>query len=421
MTSRAPRAPWQGRRVVLGVCGGIAAYKAVQLARDLTLLGSEVDVVMTRSARRFIAPLSFEGVTGRAVLSGLWSVEGSARHLALAAHADAVVVAPATADLVARAAQGRADDLLATVLLATAAPIVLCPAMNHRMWAHPQVQQNIAQCRDRFGHEIAGPGEGELGAGEGRGVGRMLEPAEIVMWVGRALTRPGRLAGQRIMVTAGPTHEALDPVRYLGNRSSGRMGYALAQAAWLQGGEVHLISGPSSLPDPVGVEVTRVESARQMFEAVQGAEPRADVVVHAAAVADFRPEQTADSKLKRSRIGTEMKLSLVANPDIAAQTAPLLKADAVAIGFALETDQLRAHAATKLEAKKFDLIAANDARDPDAGFEVETNRVTLLGRDGSAEELPLASKAEVAELILDRAADLLAAKRGGEPVQGARS
>jgi phosphopantothenoylcysteine decarboxylase/phosphopantothenate--cysteine ligase len=368
-----------GRRVVLGVTGGIAAYKSVQVARDLTLLGSEVDVVMTRSAQKFVGPVSFEGVTGRSVASELFDPGGGALHVRLGREAEVVCVAPATADFLARAAHGRADDLLCTTLLATRAPVVVCPAMNDRMFAHPQVQANLAHVRERLGYAVAGPAEGLLAVGEGAGPGRML-----------------------VLVTAGPTREAVDPVRYVGNRSSGRMGFALAQAAWRRGARVTLVSGPASRPLPEGVDVVLVETAEQMHAAVVDLLPGADVSIYAAAVADYRPDEAAGSKLKRGEVGETLTIALTANPDIAAETGALRKPGSLAVGFALETDELLANARRKLEAKGFDLLVANDATEEGSGFESDTNRVVILDSRGEAEELPLQTKDEVAEAILDR-------------------
>ena len=401
----APRPPWVGRRVVLGVTGGIAAYKSVQLARDLTLLGAEVDVVMTRGAQHFVAPMSFQGVTGRPVLSELFTEQGAALHIRLGREADVVCVAPATADFLARAAQGRADDLLCTTLLATRAPVVLCPAMNDRMFAHVQVQANLAHVRDRLAYRVAGPAEGMLAVGEGEGPGRMLEPWQIAEHVGRALGEHGAFRGRTVLVTAGPTHEPIDPVRYIGNRSSGRMGYALAQAAWRRGAQVHLVTGPSALPFPEGADVVSVGTAQEMYEATRELLPRADVAVFSAAVADYRPEKAALGKLKRSQAGDELEIRLTSNPDVAADTRASRKEGSISVGFALETDELIAHAQAKLEAKGFDLLVANDASDPQAGFGVETNRVTLLAPDREPEELPVLSKHEVAERIRDRVAE----------------
>ena len=396
-----------GRRIVLGVTGGIAAYKSIQLARDLTQLGAEVDVVLTRSAQRFVTPLSFEGVTGRAALSDLFSAEGAALHIRLGREADVVCVAPATADFLSRAAQGRADDLICTTLLATRAPVVLCPAMNDRMFAHPQVQENLAHVRDRLGYAIAGPAEGALAAGEGEGPGRMLEPPQIEQAIGRALGRHEAFRGLRVLVTAGPTREPIDPVRYVGNRSSGRMGYAIAQTAWRRGANVTLISGPSCLEHPYGVDVVPVDTAAEMLDAVSDLLPSADVSVFAAAVADFRPSHPKHEKVKREDTGDELTVSMTANPDIAGGTATMRKPGSVAVGFALETADLIENAARKLERKAFDLVVANDATEEGAGFEGITNRVTILSADGEPEALALMSKDEVAEEILDRVATRL--------------
>ena len=402
-----PRRPWQGRRILLGVTGGIAAYKSIQLARDLTRLGAVVDVVLTRAAQQFAAPLSFEGVTGRRVLTDLFSVDGAALHVRLGQEADVVCVAPATADFLARAAEGRADDLLTTSLLATRAPVVVCPAMNDRMYGHPQVQENVERLRARPGYVVAGPAEGALAAGEGEGPGRMLEPAEIVEHLGRALGADEAFVGRRVLVTAGPTREALDPVRYLGNRSSGRMGYALALAAWRRGASVTLVSGPSSLEPPVGVDLVRVQSTEEMLAAVAAAIAEADVSVFAAAVADFRPAAAEAEKVKREEAGDALAVTLRPNPDIAAETRDRRKAGSVTVGFALETTDLLANARRKLEKKGFDLLVANDVTEAGAGFDVDTNRVTILSPEGEPEALPLMSKDAVAEEILDRAGRLL--------------
>ncbi len=403
---------------MLGVTGGIAAYKSVQLARDLTRLGATVDVVMSRGAQEFVAPLSFSGVTGRDVLTDLFSAEGAALHIRLGREADAVVVAPATADFLARAAHGRADDLLTTTLLATRAPVVVCPAMNDRMWAHPQVRANARHLEEALGYTLAGPGEGPLAVGEGEGAGRMLEPAAIAEWVGRALGTEEAFRGRRVLITAGPTREPLDPVRYLGNRSSGRMGYALARAAWRRGAEVVLVSGPTALDVPAGVERVPVETAREMRDAVADRIGTADVSVFAAAVADYRPAEARDAKLKRSREGDETAVALVTNPDVAADTRDARKAGSVSVGFALETEDLLENARAKLEAKGFDLLVANDATAEGAGFEVDTNRVVLLARDAEPEELPLLAKDEVAERILDRVAARLGGHGAGEGADG---
>jgi phosphopantothenoylcysteine decarboxylase/phosphopantothenate--cysteine ligase len=397
-----PRRPWKGKHVVLGVTGGIAAYKSIQVARDLTRLGAKVDSVLTRSAQKFVAPLSFEGVTGRPALTDLFSAEGAALHVRLGREADVICIAPATADLLARAAQGRSDDLICTTLLATRAPVIICPAMNDKMFSHPQVQANLAHLRDKLGYTVAGPAEGALAVGEGEGPGRMIEPWQVEEYIGRALSGEGSLTGKRVLVTAGPTREAVDPVRYFGNRSSGRMGFAIAQAAWRHGAAVTLVSGPTSLGIPVGVDLIPVESAVEMHDAVQGLVSSADVTVFAAAVADFRPLEAKEEKLKRAETGDTLIVSLVANPDVAADTMGLRKKGSFAVGFALETNDLLENARKKLEAKGFDLVVANDATEAGSGFEVPTNRVTLLSSDGAAEELPLMSKEAVAEELIER-------------------
>lgn len=401
-----PRRPWRDRRIVLGVTGGIAAYKSIQLARDLTLLGAEVETLLTEAATRFVGGLSFEGVTGRPPHTSLWRTDGAALHVALGREADAVCVAPATADFIARAAQGRAHDLLTAVLLATEAPVLVCPAMNHRMYRHPQTRANLRHLQDALSYRVAGPAVGPLAHGEGEGPGRMLEPSEIVEHLGRALAESGPLEGRRLVVTAGPTREPVDPVRFLSNRSSGRMGYALARAAWRRGADVTLVSGPSELPEPVGVELRRVETAREMDEAVRDALP-ADVCIFAAAVSDYRPETPEAGKIKRSSVGEDFELSLVANPDIAADTRDLRGPGAVTVGFALETDDLLENAETKLREKDLDFVVANDVTEEGAGFEVETNRVIILSARGDRDELPLLTKDEVAERILDRVSDRL--------------
>lgn len=405
------RPPWEGRRVVLGVTGGIAAYKSILLARGLTRLGAEVDVVLTEAAGRFVTPLTFEGVTGRPVLRDLFSVEGAARHIRLGREADVVCVAPATADFLARAAQGRANDLLTTTLLVARVPVLLCPAMNDRMWDHPQVQANARHCEDTLGYRVLGPDTGPLAAGEADGPGRLVEPDVILDHLGRCLTPAGPLAGVSVLITSGPTREALDPVRYLGNRSSGRMGFALAGAAWRRGARVTVVSGPTSLPAPTGVDVVSVESAREMAEAVDERIEQAGVAIFAAAVADFRPLAEPSGR-KRKRDGTDWTVELTANPDIAATRIPRLREGAVAVGFALETDDLIAHARDKRRRKGFDLVVANPATEAGAGFGSTSNRVTLVG-PGEPEELPLLPKTEVAERILDRVEALL---DGRQPV-----
>lgn len=403
-----PRRPWRGRRVLLGVSGGIAAYKTPQLARDLTLLGAEVDVVLTAAATEFVRPLTFEALTGRPAHTNVFQAGDAALHIRLAREADAVVVAPATADLIARHAAGMSNDLLSAVLLATRAPVLLCPAMNPRMWDHPATVANVERARG-FGHEIVGPAEGALAHGESSGVGRMVEPELILEHVGRALEGDGALRGKRVVVTAGPTREPVDAVRVLSNRSSGRMGYALAQEAWRRGAEVTLITGPGSAEPPACLEPVRVETAAGMEAAVRGALPGADALIMSAAIADFRPAAASDRKLKKEA-GTP-RVELEPAPDVLLETRDARPDGLVTVGFALETDDARANARRKLDAKGLDLVVLNEAdKAAGSGFEVETNRVVLV--DGEGEEaLPLMAKTDVAAAILDRVEKLVAGRR----------
>lgn len=393
-----PRRPWAGKRALLGVTGGIAAYKVVQVARDLTRLGAEVDVVLTHSARAFVGELSFEGVTGRAVHAALLEPGRGLDHIRLARAADVVCVAPATADFMARAAAGRSDDLLAAILLATRAPVLICPAMNDAMWDHAATRANATRLV-QLGYALVGPAEGPLAYGEGSGPGRMEEPAVIVQHIGRALEAPSRFQGRHVVVTAGPTREPLDPVRFISNRSSGRMGFALAAAAWRRGADVDLVAGPTSVAPPPGPRVHRVETAEQMKLAVQRHIARADVLVMAAAVADFRPRTSATSKIKKK--ASPDAIPLEAAPDILMDTAGDRPSGCLVVGFALETDEGEANARRKLEGKGLDFVVLNETR-PGSGFDSETNQVVIIDRDGHAEALPLLSKDEVADRILDR-------------------
>ena len=394
----ATRRPWTGSRVLLGVTGGIAAYKVVQLARDLTQLGAEVDVVMTRSARAFVGEVSFEGVTGRPVLSEILEPGRALDHIRLARSADVVCVAPATADFMARAAHGRSDDLLSAVLLATRAPVLVCPAMNDAMWSHVATVSNAGRLRE-LGYRLVGPADGPLAVGEGSGPGRMEEPATIVQHVGRALTGPSRFAGRRVVVTAGPTREAVDPVRFLSNRSSGRMGFALAAAAWRRGADVDLVAGPTQLAPPPGPRLHAVESAGSMKAAVERLVGDADLLIMAAAIADFRPANPPETKIKKDTAPSALELESA--PDVLKETAGVRPSGCLVIGFALETNDGEANARRKLEGKGMDLVVLNETG-PGSGFETETNRVALIERDGESETLPLLTKDEVAERILDR-------------------
>ncbi|MBA2683165.1 MAG: bifunctional phosphopantothenoylcysteine decarboxylase/phosphopantothenate--cysteine ligase CoaBC [Gemmatimonadaceae bacterium] len=392
--------PFEGRRILLGVTGGIASYKSAWLARLLSQEGAMVDVVMTKSATEFIAPLTFEALTGRPVHTALIAQGHALDHIKLAKAADAIVVAPATADFCARAAHGRADDLLAAILLATEAPVLICPAMNDRMWAHPQTRLNSKHLRE-IGYGVLDPEVGALAAGEGSGEGRMPEPETIVAHVARMLD-DASFKGRHVVVTAGPTRELVDPVRVLSNRSSGRMGVALASAAWRRGANVTLIAGPLEIAPPVGATLVRVETTEEMSIAVQRAAANADVLVMAAAPADFRAAEMATAKIKKG--SSAPTIELTPTPDILRESAAHMRAGAVRVGFALETNNGVANARHKLESKSLDMIVLNDALEPDAGVGVETNRVTIISRDGSAEEIPLMLKREIADIILDRIA-----------------
>jgi phosphopantothenoylcysteine decarboxylase/phosphopantothenate--cysteine ligase len=388
-----------GREIVLGVTGSIAAYKAAHLLRDLRRLGAGVTVVMTRPAREFVAPLTFRTLSGRPVLSDLFDPQEPAavEHVALAERADLVLVAPATANTLARAALGLADDFLGTLLLAARAPVLFAPAMDGEMWHHPTVQAHVAALRAR-GATVMEPGRGELASGLS-GVGRLPEIVDIVE-TAAALVWPTRdLAGDQILVTAGPTREPVDPVRYLSNRSSGRMGYALATLAWRRGAQVTLVTGPTGLTAPPGVRVIPVQTAEEMRDAVLHALGPATVVIKAAAVADYRVAAPAAAKIRSKQEG--LSLALAPNPDILRELGRA-KGHRFLVGFAAETGDPRASARAKLEAKGADLMVANDVSRPDIGFETEENQVVLLDRWGGVVELPRRPKLEIADAILDR-------------------
>ncbi len=392
--------PFDGRRVLLVVSGGIAAYKSAILTRRLIEAGAGVDVILTAAAERFIGRVTFEGITGRPVHASLW--DRPMAHLDLGLEADVVVVAPATANLISRLAAGAADDLAATAVLASRAPVIVCPAMNTRMWEHPITQANVARLVD-VGYGIAGPADGPLAEGES-GPGRLLEPEEILPRIGRALETATGLRGRKIVATAGPTRAALDPVRFISNRSSGRMGYALAEAAWRRGGDVTLIGGPGRLPRPPGPDVVEVETAGEMLAALETALTDADILLMAAAVGDFEPTRAADSKIKKGDgAEKEFELTLRAGPDLLLETRAFRERKGIfTLGFALETEDLLARGREKLERKGMHLVAVNSAVEPGAGFESETNRITLIDRNGGVEELPLAKKTELADTLLDR-------------------
>lgn len=393
----------QGKTIILGVTGGIAVYKAVELLRLLTKAGATVHVVMTKAATGFVTPLTFQTLSNNPVHTELFSLiqEQEIGHISLADRADALVIAPATANCIAKLAGGIADDLLTTTVLATKAPILLAPAMNVNMYEHPLYQENEQRLR-RIGYHFVDPGQGELACGW-LGKGRLARP-ELIFDELCQLLAPQDLAGQTILVTAGPTREELDPIRFISNHSSGRMGYVLARAARQRGARVILVSGPVSLQPPAGVELVNVESACQMREAVLQRVGGCTVVIKAAAVADYRPVVRTEQKIKKQ--GERLTIELERNPDILAELGqrairPLL------VGFAAETADLQAHAAAKLTAKNLDMIVGNDVTQEGAGFNVGTNLAQLLFRDGQLESLELMSKAALADLILDRVLTLL--------------
>ncbi|HLE57585.1 MAG TPA: bifunctional phosphopantothenoylcysteine decarboxylase/phosphopantothenate--cysteine ligase CoaBC [Rhodothermia bacterium] len=398
--------PFDGRRILLGVTGGIASYKTVMLARLLTQAGAEVDVVMTRAALEFVGAITFEAVTGRRSYSEIFGAGNALDHIRLAREAQIFVVAPATADFLARAAHGHADDLLTAALLANTAPVLLVPAMNDRMWANSQTAQNVAHLRER-GYLVLDPEEGPLAAGEGSGPGRMPEPETIMSHMARVLEPDSSLSGKRIIVTAGATREAVDPVRFISNHSSGKMGIAIAEAAWRRGAAVTLVLGHADVPVGTGPVVVRAESVDDMAAAVASTLPTADALVMAAAPADFRPAKTEDRKISKRDGDVEMSIRLAPATDILRATLPLRPPHAVVVGFALETGDALAKGAAKLREKSLDMIVVNDALEEGAGFGVDTNRVTIVTPGGEPERLPLMSKTALADAILDRVEPLL--------------
>jgi phosphopantothenoylcysteine decarboxylase / phosphopantothenate---cysteine ligase len=395
------------RRVLVAVSGGIAAYKVPELVRALVRSGHAVRCVLTPAASRFVAPLVLQTLSGRAVRSELFdpSEEGEIDHIALADWAELVVVAPATAHTIAKLAHGLADDLVSTLALATRAPILLAPAMNVNMWRHPATRRNLELLQER-GVRTLGPESGELACGW-EGEGRMSAPADIAAEALRLLGR-GELAGRVVLVTAGGTREPVDAVRFLGNRSSGKMGFAVAREAARRGAEVVLVSGPSALPTPAGVRRVDVESALEMRDAVLAELPGADVVVKAAAVADFRPVRAAARKIRKEDLGegAGLTLELVRNPDILAEVCRD-KGRRVVVGFAAESDDVVETARRKLRRKGCDLLVANDVSRAGSGFDVDTNAVVFVWPGGEIEELPPLSKDEVAAQLLERVGKLL--------------
>ena len=387
------------KQIVLGVSGSIAAYKAPDLASKLTQAGAAVDVAMTEAATRFVAPITFQSVTGRRAYHDMWdeASEIAELHVVLARRADLMVIAPATATTLARMAHGLAEDLVSLTALATRAPILVAPAMDPHMWEHAATQANVATLRSR-GVTFVGPEEGRLASGQ-MGTGRMSEVPILLGAVRNAIGQGGDLTGKKIVVSAGGTREAIDPVRFVGNESSGKMGFAVAEAARDRGADVVLVSGQTALPDPYGVDVLRVRSATQMRDAVVAACDGAQALIMAAAVADFQPAEPVGEKIKRE--GREsLSLQLAPTPDILAEVGR--PTGLVKVGFAAESQELVANAKAKIESKGLDLIVANDITATDAGFSVDTNRVLVIDGKGEQEEWPLMTKYEVAWRILDK-------------------
>lgn len=399
---------FNSKHVLLGVTGSIACYKAADLASKLTQLGVQVDVVLTSAATKFVTPLTFQSVTGHRayVDEDLWGPEGHVLHVNLGKQADLIAIAPATANTLAKLAIGQADNLLTLAALASQAPLLLAPAMDGGMYEHPATQANLVTLKER-GATIVGPQTGHLASGLS-GLGRMSEPVELLGQIRYLLSPGGSLAGRHIVVTAGGTQEAIDPVRAITNRSSGKQGYALAQAALDAGADVTLISAPTTLQAPIGVDYVPVDAAEEMLEAVLAAAKNADALLMAAAVADFKVKKPSKQKIKRSEGVPDVQL--VANADILAAVANHAHRPEVVVGFAAESNDLHKNAKLKLESKNLDLIVANDISATDAGFEVDTNRVVLIDRTGKQEDLPLLSKDEVARAVVDRVAALLAEK-----------
>ncbi len=388
----------KGKKIVLGVTGGIAAYKAAELVRELVRAGAEVHVVMTGSAQAFVTPLTFQTLSGNKVVTELFSLieESEIGHISLADRAEVLVIAPATANVIGKIASGIADDMLTTIVMATKAPVLLAPAMNVHMWENPLCQENIGRLRSR-GYHFIDPESGELACGY-EGKGRLAEIPAIVDRI-RGLLSNQDLKGETVLVTAGPTEEPIDPVRFISNRSSGKMGLSLARAAARRGAEVLLVAGPCALPFPPGVRGIRVQTAAEMREAVLGNLERSSILVMAAAVSDYRPKERSPEKIKKD--SAKLTVDLELNPDILAE-AGRRKGNCFVVGFAAETENLLQNARRKLAEKNLDLIVANDVSQPGAGFQVDTNIAKFIEPGGRMEDLPLMTKEELADRLFDR-------------------
>jgi phosphopantothenoylcysteine decarboxylase/phosphopantothenate--cysteine ligase len=391
------RSPFTGKRILLGVSGSIAAYKAVELLRTLMRAGADVSVVMTDAATKFVAPLTFEVLSRRPVATGLFAAHQEMLHLTLPEEADVFVIAPATANTLAKLALGLGDDLMSTMVLTASCPLIVAPAMDGGMWGHPTVREHVGQLRSR-GVTVLEPVEGPLASGK-IGRGRLTDEQSIVHAIEACLLPTRDLAGQRVLVSAGPTQEPIDPVRFISNRSSGKMGYAIARAAQERGAEVLLVSGPTALPAPPGVRCRSVETAEEMAKAMTTNFRWSTIVVMAAAVADFRAETTSSRKIKK-QTGAWKTLALAPTEDILS-TLARQRTRQILVGFAAETDAVLAHARKKLKEKNLDLIVANDVTAHGAGFGSDDNAATLIMRDGGDIALPLMSKRELADRILD--------------------
>lgn len=396
----------KNKTIVLGVTGSIAAFKAAELAALFVKAGHRVDTVMTESAMKFITPLTFRNITGRPVVTTMWDLasEFSVEHVALAEAADVVLIAPATANIIAKTACGLADDMLICTVLATRAPVVIAPAMNDNMWANEVTQHNVEKLKQR-GFTFVGPAYGRLASGK-MGLGRLTELEEIYDITLKVLGRKGDLAGRRIIVTAGGTAEPLDPVRSLTNRSSGKMGYAIAEAARNRGADVTLVSTHVALRQPSGITTVFINTTEEMLEAVSSASKKADVLIMAAAPADFRPVNTASSKIKRQNVD-RLTLELEKTPDILAS----IKGSFIRVGFAAESEHVVENAVDKIKRKGLDLIVANDITEKGCGFGTDTNRIIIIDSKGKADALPILTKSECADRLLDKVVPLLKKKR----------
>jgi phosphopantothenoylcysteine decarboxylase/phosphopantothenate--cysteine ligase len=388
------------KRVIVGITGGIAAYKSAELVRLLVKAGALTEVAMTKNAARFVTPLTFEALTGNRVIWDMWEQESpTMEHITWGQGADLIIIAPATANFIAKLAHGIGDDFLSTMMLAATAKVLVCPSMNSRMFLNPAVQSNLRLLEER-GYVVMAPEEGAL-ACKTDGPGRLPEP-EAILEFARTLTSRNDLSGRKVLVTAGATEEPLDPVRFLTNRSSGKMGFALARASKRRGAEVILVSGPTRQTIPMGIAYYGVRTAEEMKEAVFENRSECDVIIKAAAVSDYRPRETAPHKIKKGSDETAA-LELVRNPDILAELGKLKEDNqGLLVGFAAETEELLANASGKLKEKNLDIIVANDVSREDSGFESDTNLVKIIYRDGTSEDLPMMTKDELADLILDR-------------------